>query len=516
MKKNTLFIGLLASMLTIGLALFGCGQQESATTTTASTTTTTTTAAGTTTSTTGTTTSTAISSSLSGQVKVPAAAIAGLGLASSNIGIFASEDGVSNTALAGATILAVDAGGNIIAGTNMTTSDASGNFTVTNVPTNTAFYIKATKEVGGEIVVVKDITSMESSTVTGEALNAKTSLVAQRIANILANTSLTSFEAIHDINPKDVADLLNYQVGMLTDAPDLKSATENEVLTNLDTTYNSLTSESITLEAIDSSANAQLLVGAAATEDEYKAAAWKFFNACGFGVPTIESLSLSGHDGLNSAMPSVPETVIDTVVDYLQQNYRWNMSGILASLNSIASWEVHYTVGSDESSAASAESLVPATLSANGGTITHPGLNDLETYNVITANCPTIEEGAFANLLYGTIPSYEGYVAQIRGLERPDSPSWETQSLIAVATLAFPASFWDTTPGDASDDETFSASTQLNILQAYSLIYYRQLKIESFSAAQEPPYYNHQIRIQLSSRPSLEAELLEHFYDNKI
>ncbi len=496
MKK----IGYCLLLLSIVFSVTGCEETQSVPTTT-------TTAAATTTTTSSATTTTF--SALSGQVKVPAAAVGSSTLT--------ANDGISDTALAGAIITVVDASGNQIAGSTVASTDASGNFTIYNAPTDVPFYVKATKEVAGEIVVAKTLISMEGTSRTSEEINAKTTLTTQRIENILEQTSLTSFETLDNLSAADVSDLLNFQVGDLQAAPNLKAASENEVLENLTTVYNTLTTESTTLEAIDSSVNAQLLVDAAATQGEYKIAAWKFFDACGFAVPTIESLSLVGHAASNSALPSVPESVLDTMVEYLQGDYRWNISGIVTALNKVASWEAHYTISAETTSSREQTLLTAAILNANGGDISLPALNSDQTIDIISAdNCPLIEEGVFSSLLYGSIPSYEGYVNQIRSLERPSSPSWETPSLIAVATLAFPASFWDITPDDASDNRTFNANTQLDILQAYSIVYYGQLKIQSFESVQEPPYYNHELRIQLADRPSLEAELLQHLEASKL
>ncbi len=513
MKKLGILVLSVVCCLFFVFYTVGCGtsSSDSATTTapSTSTSTTTTTAGGSTTTTTSTsTTSTTVFSSLSGTVNVPAS------LVSSGIRI----SSISEVALANAIITAVGADGNQIAGSSTTTSDASGNFTLNNVPLDQPFYIKATKETSGNIILAKDVVSMESSAQTGEAVNALSSVVSQRIENILDNAGVTSFESLNNIDASKVGKWLKYEIGSLASAPDMSGASESAVESNLLTSYNTLTSESSTLESIDGSSNAQLLVGAATTSDDYKIASWKFFEAAGFGMPTIESLSLVGHGGLNSAMPAVTESIIDTCADYLEQGYRWNVAGVVTALNQVASWEVHYTQTSDPTSAAQQTLLTPAILSNNGGDISLAGvINTSQNYDVITdASTPNVLASAFGNLLYGTIPSYEGYCNLIRGLEQPSSPTWETPSLIKVATLAFPASFWDTTPNDSNDDGTFDANTQLDVLQAYAIIYLRILKIQSLSSPQEPPYYNDELRLQFDSRPSIEAELLEYLDQSKL
>jgi hypothetical protein len=358
---------------------------------------------------------------------------------------------------------------------------------------------------------------METSTKTNEAVNALSSLVAQRVKNICDTASMGGFSQLQDINPIDVTRLLSYQINVLTTAPTLKAASESAVRSNLLLSYNSLTQESTTLEALDDSSQAQLLVGAAQTSTQRKTAAWKFFEAAGFGVPTIESLSLTGHGGRTTAMPLIPESVINSAEAFLANNYKWNLAGILYALNRVASWEIHYTETSNPGSAAHQALLLPAIMASGGGSIIQSGLLDSNSYTVIGANnAPTIEAGSFATMLYGTIPSYEGYCTLIRNTERPNSPTWEIPSIISVVTLAFPASFWDTTPNDPSDARVFDASTQLNVLQSYALIYFRVLKCQGLNTTPPAPYFNHALWIQYDSRPNIETELMQYLYESKL
>jgi hypothetical protein len=156
-------------------------------------------------------------------------------------------------------------------------------------------------------------------------------------------------------------------------------------------------------------------------------------------------------------------------------------------------------------------------MASGGGSIIQSGLLDSNSYTVIGANnAPTIEAGSFATMLYGTIPSYEGYCTLIRNTERPNSPTWEIPSIISVVTLAFPASFWDTTPNDPSDARVFDASTQLNVLQSYALIYFRVLKCQGLNTTPPAPYFNHALWIQYDSRPNIETELMQYLYESKL
>lgn len=173
-----------------GASLSSCGQRlsETATTSTTSTSTTSTSTTSSTTSTSTTSTTTTTQAGvMSGQILVPASSISGLSISIAAINALATaEDGVSDTPLGSAQVMACDPVTGIqLTGTTTSNADADGNYTVdltgATLPAG-QILIKAFKTVGSNTIVVKTI----AATNEPANINTKTTLSCSKVLEELS------------------------------------------------------------------------------------------------------------------------------------------------------------------------------------------------------------------------------------------------------------------------------------------------------------------------------------------